>query len=111
GQIEPGSGGRRIAVLGDMLELGDEAEAFHVGLAPVLKSVGTDAVFACGPNMRHLMEAMPAERRGAYAETSGGLEGPLLAALRKGDVVMVKGSLGSRMGPLVDAIRERYGKH
>ncbi|MGE0211530.1 MAG: UDP-N-acetylmuramoylalanyl-D-glutamyl-2,6-diaminopimelate--D-alanyl-D-alanine ligase [Parvibaculaceae bacterium] len=111
GQIEPGSGGRRIAVLGDMLELGDEAEAFHAGLAPVLKSVGTDAVFACGPNMRHLMEAMPAERRGAYAETSGDLEGPLLAALRKGDVVMVKGSLGSRMGPLVDAIRERYGKH
>ena len=110
GQVEPGPGGRRIAVLGDMLELGKQAEEFHVGLAPVLESARADALFACGPNMRHLMDAVPPARRGAHAETSAGLAEPLVAALRKGDVVMVKGSLGSRMGPLVETLRERYGK-
>jgi len=110
GQMEPGPGGRRIAVLGDMLELGEEAEAFHVDLAPALEGARADALFACGPNMRHLMEALPAARRGAHAETSAALAELLLASLRKGDVVMVKGSLGSRMGPLVETLRERYGK-
>jgi UDP-N-acetylmuramoyl-tripeptide--D-alanyl-D-alanine ligase len=54
--------------------------------------------------MRALWEALPSERRGGYAESSGALESQLLAAIRPGDAVMVKGSLGSRMGPLVKAL-------
>jgi UDP-N-acetylmuramyl pentapeptide synthase len=58
--------------------------------------------------MAHLWEALPATRRGAYAETSQDLEEAVLRDVRGGDVVMVKGSLGSRMMPLVDAIKARY---
>ena len=64
---------------------------------------GVDLVFCCGPLMRALWEALPSERRGGYAENSAALESQLLAAIRPGDAVMVKGSLGSRMGLLVKA--------
>ncbi len=109
-QTEPGKGGRRIAVLGDMLELGERSADLHAGLAPAIEAARADTLFACGPNMAHLWDALPQERRGAHVGTSAELAGPLLSALRKGDVVMIKGSLGSRMGPLVEAIRERYAK-
>lgn len=97
---------RRIAVLGDMLELGPEAGAMHEALAGDIASGGIDLVFACGPHMRRLFEALPFARRGAWAETSEGLTAPLLGTLTGGDAVMIKGSLGSRMGPLVAAVRE-----
>ena len=58
--------------------------------------------------MRALWEKLPPERRGGYAETSAALEAELLAAVRGGDVVMVKGSLGSRMGPIVQALARRF---
>lgn len=96
---------RRIAVLGDMLELGGEARALHVGLADALREAGIDLVFASGPNMRHLFDALPDAQRGAWAATSAELQPALLAALRGGDVVMIKGSNGSRMAPLVAAVR------
>jgi UDP-N-acetylmuramoyl-tripeptide--D-alanyl-D-alanine ligase len=57
--------------------------------------------------MRALFSALPADRRGEWAETSDGILAPLLAAVRAGDVVMVKGSLGSRMAPLVDALMRK----
>lgn len=100
------AGGRRIAVLGDMLELGESAEELHRALAEPVDAAGVDVVFACGPLMKALFEALPRGRRGAYAATSEELKGPLLASVRAGDVVMVKGSLGSRMGPLVDALKQ-----
>ena len=56
--------------------------------------------------MHALWEALPSERRGGYAETSAALEPQVLAAIQPGDAVMVKGSLGSRMGPIVKALRE-----
>jgi UDP-N-acetylmuramoyl-tripeptide--D-alanyl-D-alanine ligase len=65
---------------------------------------GVDLVFCCGPLMRALWEALPSERRGGYADNSAALESQLLAAIRPGDAVMVKGSLGSRMGLLVKAM-------
>jgi UDP-N-acetylmuramoyl-tripeptide--D-alanyl-D-alanine ligase len=105
GQADVGSRGRRIAVLGDMLELGAHGADLHRELLDPVLADGVDLVFCCGPLMRALWEALPSERRGGYAETSGELESQLLAAVRPGDAVMVKGSLGSRMGLLVKALQ------
>ncbi|MBS7533053.1 UDP-N-acetylmuramoylalanyl-D-glutamyl-2,6-diaminopimelate--D-alanyl-D-alanine ligase [Ancylobacter sonchi] len=98
--------GRRIAVLGDMLELGAMGEDLHRGLAP--EAGRADLVFSAGPLMRALHEALPENRRGAWAPNAATLL-PLLAdRLRGGDVLVVKGSNGSRMGPLVRALAERF---
>ena len=99
-------GGRRIAVLGDMLELGPMAEELHARLAEPLLGAAIDKVFACGPLMAALNAALPADRRGGYAADSDGLAALVKSAVRPGDVVMVKGSLGSRMARVVDALRE-----
>ncbi len=98
--------GSTIAVLGDMLELGKNAVQYHVGLKE--KAALADKVFCCGPNMRHLFEALPPEKRGAHAANSADLLPIVVAALRPGDAVMVKGSLGSRMAPIVEAIKNRF---
>jgi len=98
---------RRIAVLGDMLELGAESGRLHEDLKEPVDAAEVDLVFACGPNMRRLFAALPAAKRGTWAETSEGIVAPLLAAVRAGDVVMIKGSLGSRMAPLVDALMQK----
>lgn len=98
--------GRRIAVLGDMLELGVSAAELHAGLAPFLSEAHVDLVFLAGPLMRHLFDALPPERRGAYCPTSEDLARRVEAALRPGDNVLVKGSLGSRMKLIVDALEK-----
>ena len=105
GQAEIGPRGRRIAVLGDMLELGPRGRrpASRVG-ASRCRPAASIWCSAVGPLMRALWEALPSERRGGYAESSAALESQLLAAIRPGDAVMVKGSLGSRMGLLVKAL-------
>ncbi len=99
---------RRIAVLGDMLELGADAPQLHAGLAADLDAAAVDLVLACGPNMKHLYDALPTSRQGTWAETSAGLVDALLGVVRLGDVVMIKGSNGSRMAPLVDALKSRH---
>ena len=103
----PGQG-RRIAVLGDMLELGAEGPALHAGLARPLQDAGTDLVFCSGPLMENLWKALPAHMRGAYAATSADLEPLLMRALKADDIVMVKGSRGSRMAPLVENLKARF---
>ncbi len=108
GQAAVGPRGRRIAVLGDMLELGPPGAELHRALVDSVLADGADLVFCCGPLMRALWEALPSERRGGYAETSTALEPGILAALRPGDAVMVKGSLGSNMAPIVKALERRY---
>ena len=105
GQARPANGGRRIAIMGDMLELGDDSMAMHRELAADIDRSGIDLVFACGPHMRELFKALPAGLQGAYAETSDALAPLLRDAIRPGDVAMVKGSLGSRMGPLVEMLK------
>ena len=105
-RCEPGPGGRRIAVLGDMLELGEEARALHVRLAVALEAAGIDLVFTCGPHMAALHQALPANRRGVHAADSHALAPLVAGAVRAGDVVLVKGSLGSRMAVLVSALRD-----
>ena len=103
--MKPGAGGRRIAVLGDMLELGDVAGEMHAGLAGDVAKAGVDLIYACGPEMRRLYDALPAKLRGAHAANSAELLPRVVGAVRSGDVVMVKGSLGSKMAPIVAALR------
>jgi len=99
---------RRVAVLGDMLELGDEGPELHRGLAEAVDAAGVDVVFACGELMASLFQALPPERQGAYAPTSEALAPALLKRVLPGDIIMIKGSLGSRMAPLVDALKCRF---
>jgi len=110
GQAAVSARGRRIAVVGDMLELGPRGADLHRALAEPVLTYGVDLVFCCGPLMAALWEALPSERRGGYAETSSMLEPQVLAAIHPGDAVMVKGSLGSCMGPIVTAIERNYSR-
>ncbi len=108
GQAPIGQRGRRVAVLGDMLELGAAGAELHRGLAAPLQEANVDLVFCSGPLMHALWEALPSGRRGGYAETAAALEAGVLEAIRDGDVVMVKGSLGSKMGPIVKALERQF---
>ncbi len=105
GRSRPGTGGRRIAVLGDMLELGADSPRFHAELAPELERAGVDLVFASGPDMAHLWDVLPDYIRGAWRETSHDLALDVVAAVRGGDVIVVKGSKASRMDLVVSALR------
>ena len=87
-----------------MLELGPKSGQLHADLKEAVDAAEVDLVFACGPDMQRLFPALPVARRGEWAKTSQGFLTPLLATVRAGDVVMIKGSLGSRMAPLVDAL-------
>ena len=101
---QPETDGRRIAILGDMLELGAQAPELHAALAEPLRAAGVDLVFTCGVNMQRLHDALPAALHGGHAAASDALIPVLRQALRAGDVAMVKGSFGSRMGRIVDAL-------
>jgi UDP-N-acetylmuramoyl-tripeptide--D-alanyl-D-alanine ligase len=94
---------RRVAVLGDMLELGEAGLAQHMALAAEVASTA-DLLFTCGRLSRALHESVPARLRGAHAATSEELLPHLVAGLRPGDAVLVKGSLGSRMKLIVQAL-------
>jgi UDP-N-acetylmuramoyl-tripeptide--D-alanyl-D-alanine ligase len=96
--------GRKIAVLGDMLELGESGPERHAELAGPLREAAVDLVFTCGPLMRHLHDALPAGRGAAWAATSEELAADVVEALEPGDVVLVKGSLGSAMRHVIAAL-------
>ncbi len=100
---------RRVAVLGDMLELGGLGPKLHQELVEDIDAADVDLVYACGEMMRGLYEALPAKRRGAYAKTSEQLAPLLTKGVGAGDVVMIKGSFGSRMSPLVEALQRHFG--
>jgi UDP-N-acetylmuramoyl-tripeptide--D-alanyl-D-alanine ligase len=106
----PGAGGRRLVVLGDMLELGEAGPAEHAGLAPALAAASADLVFTAGPLMRHLHDALPGAMRGTHAADSDGLAAAVAASVRPGDIVLVKGSAGSRMAAVVSALQALVGK-
>ena len=99
------AGGRRVAILGDMLELGPEELALHAGLAgdPAMDAV--DIVHCAGPRMAALHAALPPARRGQRADAAAGLLPELRHLVRPGDVVLVKGSKGSRVSLLVEGLR------
>ena len=108
GQAPVGPRGRRMAVLGDMLELGPQGPALHAALAGPLAAAGIDLVFCAGPLMRSLFDALPSGSRGGYAGTAAALESSILGSVAAGDAIMVKGSLGSKMGPIVKALAARF---
>jgi UDP-N-acetylmuramoyl-tripeptide--D-alanyl-D-alanine ligase len=108
GAAAVGPKGRRIAVLGDMLELGPDGAKLHAGLLDAVQSNGIDLVFCCGPLMRNLWDALSMGKRGGYAGDAAALESQVLAAIRAGDAIMVKGSLGSKMKPIVSALEKRF---
>ena len=105
GMVEPGHGGRRIAILGDMLELGDRSKQMHEDLAVSLLAAGADLIFCSGQHMKSLYEKLPAKMQGGYRNTSVELAEIIPKALIPGDVVLIKGSFGSKMKIIVDAIR------
>jgi UDP-N-acetylmuramoyl-tripeptide--D-alanyl-D-alanine ligase len=108
GAAAVGPHGRRIAVLGDMLELGPTSPDLHRGLNEAIKTNHIDLVYCCGPLMRNLWDALSTGKRGGYAESAASLEAQAVAAIRVGDAIMVKGSLGSKMKTIVNALEKRF---
>jgi UDP-N-acetylmuramoyl-tripeptide--D-alanyl-D-alanine ligase len=108
-RTEPAKGGRRLLALGDMRELGEGADAFHAGLADAVAASGATQVFLCGPHMEALWRKLEPAQRGVHRPDSMALAGEVAAALRAGDVIAVKGSLGSKMKIVVDAILAASG--
>ena len=105
-RTQPRAGGRRVLALGDMRELGEgaSADAYHAGLADAVATSGAAQVFLCGPHMQALWQCLAPAQRGVHRTDSASLAGEVAAALRVGDVIAVKGSLGSKMKIVVDAI-------
>jgi UDP-N-acetylmuramoyl-tripeptide--D-alanyl-D-alanine ligase len=94
---------RRVAVLGDMLELGEAGPAEHAALAAdVVRS--SDLVFTCGNLMRHLFVSVPPAIRGGHADDAAALAPVVAERITAGDAVLVKGSLGSSMKTIVAAL-------
>jgi UDP-N-acetylmuramoyl-tripeptide--D-alanyl-D-alanine ligase len=102
-----GDGGRRIAVLGEMLELGPDAPALHANLSKALVAAKVDRVYAAGDLMRHLWDALPQEMRGLHAGSVVGLVGPVEDAVAPGDVVMIKGSNASQVSAIARGLKQR----
>ncbi len=109
GSVELARRARRIAVLGDMRELGPAGPALHQELAEAVEANKVDVIFAAGTLMGHLIERLPQARVAAHTNTSAELVEAVCAAVRPGDAVMVKGSLSMQMGLVVKALKERYG--
>ncbi|MER9726769.1 MULTISPECIES: UDP-N-acetylmuramoylalanyl-D-glutamyl-2,6-diaminopimelate--D-alanyl-D-alanine ligase [unclassified Mesorhizobium] len=100
--------GRRIAVLGDMLELGDHSAKLHAGLAELIVGTGTHTVFLGGPEMRALADILPDEIKTEYRAGAEELKPLLLSTLKAGDVVMIKSSKGIGFSKLVEALLGKY---
>lgn len=98
-------GGRRIAAIGEMYELGPDTGALHAALAEDIEAAKVDLVFVSGPGARPLFEALPESRRGGFAETAEDVAKAVAAAVKPGDVVLVKGSNASRMITVVESLK------
>ncbi|THD70636.1 Mur ligase family protein, partial [Phenylobacterium sp.] len=96
--------GRKVVALTDMLELGPKASGYHAALAEPLAEARVDLVFAAGPLMKSLWDALPPTRRGGYAENAADLAADVARAAEPGDLVMVKGSNGSKAGLIAQAL-------
>ena len=100
----PAQNGRRIAVLGDMLELGSEADTIHAALAKDISSARIDIAILAGNHMAALCKALPKSVAAEHGTTSETILPVVINTVRPGDVVTVKGSLGSRMALITAAL-------
>lgn len=98
--------GRRVAILGDMLELGPNENAMHIAVAKDSFMSDVHLVHCAGPRMRQLYEALPEHQRGQWAQTAEELAARVSQLVDAGDVVLVKGSKGSKVSLVVDVIRK-----
>jgi UDP-N-acetylmuramoyl-tripeptide--D-alanyl-D-alanine ligase len=96
GQLQPVEGGRRIAVLGDMLELGKATEDYHRELADILKANAVDLVFTSGANMQLLYQSLDSAMQGAHNDDVRNLAEIVRTRVQAGDIIMIKGSRGQR---------------
>lgn len=103
-----GKKGRKVAMLGDMLELGESAEALHCGLAENLIQQGFDKVYTAGSLMKNLHDTLPEKMRGGHAGSAADLPG--IIQLNVGDVVLIKGSHGSKIYQVADSLLEKGEK-
>jgi UDP-N-acetylmuramoyl-tripeptide--D-alanyl-D-alanine ligase len=101
---KPVEEGRRIAVLTDMLELGPDSDSHHAGLVEAIESADVHRVYLAGPHMKALWDVLPEPRRALWAETAAELVPAVRQAVRPGDVVMVKGSNGSKASLAAEAL-------
>ena len=108
GTLLPSGTGRRIAVLGDMLELGHTSPALHAALADDIVNNNFDLVFAAGPMMKSLADALSDRVTVAWRSRAADIEPAVVDTVHAGDVVVVKGSNGSRMAPIVGALKARH---
>ncbi|WP_443749590.1 UDP-N-acetylmuramoyl-tripeptide--D-alanyl-D-alanine ligase [Asticcacaulis solisilvae] len=96
--------GRKVVVLSDMLELGPDEAALHASLAATIDTLDIDRVYLAGPLMKHLWDALPEGLRGGYAANAADLTNTVTEDLRAGDLVMIKGSNGSKAGLIAKAL-------
>ncbi|PZU90413.1 MAG: UDP-N-acetylmuramoylalanyl-D-glutamyl-2,6-diaminopimelate--D-alanyl-D-alanine ligase [Shinella sp.] len=105
---QPEGEGRRIAILGDMLEMGEFSQAVHAELASPLLAAGIEHVWLAGPEMVALRDALPESVDLVYLETTAELAAFVTASVAPGDVLMVKSSLGLGFGKIVAALLDKY---
>lgn len=98
--------GRRIVALGEMLEVGVQADAEHAALAVPIAAAGTERVFLAGAGMQALLQRLPDRMESEWAETAAGLDDVLKFTLKDGDLLLLKGSNASGMGRLADRLRQ-----
>jgi UDP-N-acetylmuramoyl-tripeptide--D-alanyl-D-alanine ligase len=103
-----GKGGRRIAVLGDMLELGEHSRKLHAGLAERIAESQIDELFLAGPEMKALADALTPDIVCDYCQTVDELKPVILKAVRGGDALMVKSSNGSGFSKIVEALLKKF---
>ncbi|KRB61434.1 UDP-N-acetylmuramoylalanyl-D-glutamyl-2, 6-diaminopimelate--D-alanyl-D-alanine ligase [Rhizobium sp. Root708] len=104
----PTAGGRRVAVLGDMLEMGDYAQKVHADLAGPLLAAGIEHVWLAGPEMAALKESLPESIQVVHYENTAELTEYVLNSVASGDVLMVKSSLGIGFGKIVAALLDKF---
>ncbi|KKC34713.1 UDP-N-acetylmuramoyl-tripeptide--D-alanyl-D-alanine ligase [Devosia psychrophila] len=104
-------GGRKVVILGDMLELGEQSASLHASLAPAVTATGADRIYLIGPGMAALADAVGAGRVAAHTQTAAEMAEIVLNDLAYGDAVMVKGSNGVGLAGIVDKIRNQFGNN
>ncbi len=102
-----GKKGRKIALLGDMLELGEQSPEIHAGLASDLQAQGFDKIYSAGKLMQNLHDELPADMRGAHVPDAASLGAIVNDVFAKDDVILIKGSHGSKMYVLANDLIEK----